>query len=221
MLQVRSASAVQRIGVGAESGGSAGAGVAPVANQTGMPDQLKAGIEALSSLDMSGVQVHRNSNKPAQLNALAYAHGSDIHLGPGQEQHLPHEAWHVVQQAQGRVRPTMQMAGGVAVNDDEGLEREADVMGARAMQGVGGGGKRQDLIPNMPPNADESHRADISNVRGSVPPSKYRKYSCGKVFQAALCTPITTYRRAALCELIRLMRHHQSIDRGGPARTRP
>ena len=30
-------------------------------------------------------------------DALAYAQGSDIHLAPGQEQHLPHEAWHVVQ----------------------------------------------------------------------------------------------------------------------------
>jgi hypothetical protein len=34
---------------------------------------------------------------------------------------------------QGRVEPTMQ-AQGVSINDDEGLEREADVMGARAMQ---------------------------------------------------------------------------------------
>jgi GGDEF domain-containing protein len=39
----------------------------------------------------------------------------------------------VVQQAQGRVKPTMQWAGGVAVNDNRGLEKEADVMGARAL----------------------------------------------------------------------------------------
>lgn len=101
-------------------------------NQTGMPNQLKAGIESLSGMDMSGVRVHRNSDKPAQLNALAYAQGNQIHLGPMQEQHLPHEAWHVVQQRQGRVRATMQMAG-VGVNDDVGLEREADLMGARAV----------------------------------------------------------------------------------------
>ncbi|GAB3255479.1 eCIS core domain-containing protein [Chitinimonas naiadis] len=105
---------------------------APAGNQTGMPDQLKQGIESLSGVDMSDVQVHRNSDKPAQLNALAYAQGNDIHLGPGQEQHLPHEAWHVVQQRQGRVKPTMQMKEGVPVNDDAGLEREADVMGGRA-----------------------------------------------------------------------------------------
>ena len=106
---------------------------APAPNRTGMPDALKGGIEALSGMDMSDVRVHRNSSQPAQLNALAYAQGNDVHLGPGQEQHLPHEAWHVVQQRQGRVAPTMQMQG-VAVNDDAGLEHEADVMGAKALQ---------------------------------------------------------------------------------------
>lgn len=102
------------------------------ANNAGLPDQLKAGMESLSGMSMDHVKVHYNSAQPAQLNAHAFAQGSDIHLAPGQERHLPHEAWHVVQQAQGRVRPTMQMKAGVPVNDDAGLEREADVMGARA-----------------------------------------------------------------------------------------
>jgi hypothetical protein len=109
---------------------AAGASAAP-ANRTGMPDQLKAGVESLSGMDMSDVRVHRNSDMPRQLNALAYAQGKDIHLGPGQEQHLPHEAWHLVQQREGRVQPTTQV-GGVAVNDDAGLESEADAMGAKA-----------------------------------------------------------------------------------------
>ena len=106
---------------------------APKANNTGLPNQLKAGIESLSGMSMDHVQVHYNSSQPAQLNAHAYAQGSEIHVAPGQEQHLPHEAWHVVQQAQGRVKPTMQMKAGVAVNDDVGLETEADVMGAKAL----------------------------------------------------------------------------------------
>jgi Domain of unknown function (DUF4157) len=101
-------------------------------NNTGLPDHLKSGIESLSGLSMDDVTVHYNSSQPAQLNALAYTQGTDIHVAPGQEQHLPHEAWHVVQQAQGRVQPTMQLKDGVPVNDDQGLEREADVMGAKA-----------------------------------------------------------------------------------------
>lgn len=100
-------------------------------NRTGMPDQLKAGLENLSGFDLSDVRVHRNSEKPAQLNAYAYAQGQDIHLGSGREEHLPHEGWHVIQQMQGRVKPTVQFKG-VAVNVDSTLESEADRMGMKA-----------------------------------------------------------------------------------------
>jgi hypothetical protein len=102
------------------------------ANETGMPDALKAGIESLSGMSLDGVRVHYGSPTPATLQAHAYAQGSDIHLAPGAERHLPHEAWHVVQQAQGRVQPTMQLQG-TAINDDAGLEREADAMGEKAL----------------------------------------------------------------------------------------
>lgn len=110
-------------------------------NRTGLPDQLKSGVENLSGYSLDAVKVHYNSPKPAQLQALAYTQGTDIHVGPGQERYLGHEAWHVVQQMQGRVQPTTQLQG-VAVNDNEGLEREADVMGEKA-------GKYQILESNL------------------------------------------------------------------------
>lgn len=103
------------------------------ASGNGLPPGLQSGVENLSGMDMSSVQVHYNSAKPSQVQAHAYAQGSSIHLGRGQERHLPHEAWHVVQQAQGRVKPTTQLAG-QNINDDVGLEKEADQMGARAMR---------------------------------------------------------------------------------------
>jgi hypothetical protein len=106
---------------------------APTPNRTGLPDRLKAGVESLSGISLDDVEVHYNSNKPAQLNALAYAQGTDIHVAPGQEKHLPHEAWHIVQQKQGRVQPTMQMKTGIPVNDNQVLEKEADVMGTKAL----------------------------------------------------------------------------------------
>ncbi|MEA5567763.1 DUF4157 domain-containing protein [Anabaena sp. UHCC 0399] len=123
-------------------------------NKTGLPDQLKAGIEKLSGMAMDDVRVHYNSSKTAELQALAYTQGTDIHVAPGQEQHLPHEAWHVVQQKQGRVKPTIQTKG-VGINDDEGLEKEADVMGAKAPQGeslisVGGKTTAKRQIGNYP-----------------------------------------------------------------------
>ncbi|MBI1395206.1 MAG: DUF4157 domain-containing protein [Betaproteobacteria bacterium] len=115
-------------------GGVSVAQTKPGENRTGMPDDLKAGVEALSGMDLSAVRVHRNSPQPEQLAAHAYAQGNDIHLAPGQEQHLPHEAWHIVQQRQGRVAPTTQLAG-TPVNDDAALEAEADSMGDRARHG--------------------------------------------------------------------------------------
>lgn len=127
--------AVHRTLLGAARQLQAGA-VAPgtaTANRTGLPDKLKAGVEALSGMSLDRVKVHYNSPRPAQLNALAYAQGSEIYLAPGQERHLPHETWHIVQQAQGRVRPTRQLDNGTPINDQETLEREADEMGAKAL----------------------------------------------------------------------------------------
>ncbi|MES3019699.1 MAG: DUF4157 domain-containing protein [Bacteroidota bacterium] len=117
-----SGSAIQKKDDGAQS------------SSTGMPSHLKSGIENLSGFSMDDVKVHYNSDKPKQLKAHAYAQGTNIHIGPGQEKHLPHEAWHVAQQKQGRVQATMQMKGKVPVNDDTGLETEADVMGERAVK---------------------------------------------------------------------------------------
>lgn len=100
-------------------------------NDTGLPDNLKAGVENLSGYSLDDVKVHYNSSQPATVQALAYTQGTDIHVAPGQEQHLPHEAWHVAQQMAGRVEPTTEV-GGMPVNDNAGLEHEADVMGTKA-----------------------------------------------------------------------------------------
>lgn len=96
-----------------------------------LPRVLQRNMENLSGIALDHVRVHRNSSAPSTVAAQAFAQGRDIHLGAGQERHLPHEAWHVVQQAQGRVRPTLR-AGGLDINDDAALEREAAQMGARA-----------------------------------------------------------------------------------------
>ena len=113
-------------------------------NNTGLPDQLKQGMEKLSGHSLDHVRVHYNSPKPATVQAHAYAQGNEIHLGSGQERHLPHELGHVVQQMEGRVKPTMEVDG-FRVNDHPKLESEASVLGDRALQvspgiGVRGGG---------------------------------------------------------------------------------
>ncbi|MDE7234896.1 MAG: DUF4157 domain-containing protein, partial [Ruminiclostridium sp.] len=100
-------------------------------NKTGLPDRLKEGIESMSGLCLDNVRVHFNSEKPAQLQAYAYTQGLNIYVAPGQEKHLPHEAWHTVQQMQGRVKSSYEV-NHIGINDNAGLEREATVMGGRA-----------------------------------------------------------------------------------------
>ncbi|MCP4136058.1 MAG: DUF4157 domain-containing protein [bacterium] len=103
------------------------------ANNTGLPGNLKTGLENLSGIDLSDVRVHTNSGKPEEVGAFAYTQGTDIYVAPGQEKHLPHEAAHVVQQLEGRVKPTGRVAG-LPLNDSLQMEREADEMGRRALQ---------------------------------------------------------------------------------------
>jgi hypothetical protein len=102
-------------------------------NDTGLPDSLKSGMENVSGVSLDNVRVHYNSPKPAAVQAHAFAQGSDIHLAPGQDKHLPHELGHVVQQAQGRVNPTTSV-GGTPVNDSPQLENEATQMGINALR---------------------------------------------------------------------------------------
>jgi hypothetical protein len=104
-----------------------------IENNTGLPDNLKAGVENLSGYSMDDVKVHYNSGKPAQINAHAYTQKTEIYVAPGQEKHLSHEAWHIVQQKEGRVKPTTTI-GNIPVNNDVALEKEADIMGTRAHQ---------------------------------------------------------------------------------------
>lgn len=100
-------------------------------NLTGIPAQMKLNFERRSGLSFDDVRVHYNSDKPARLGALAYTQGTQIHVGPGQERSLPHELGHVIQQKAGKVRPT-RWIGGLPVNDQPALEREADVWAAFA-----------------------------------------------------------------------------------------
>jgi hypothetical protein len=144
--------------------------------QNGLPGNLKSGIEQLSGYSMDDVKVHYNSSQPAQLQAHAYAQGTDIHIAPGQEKHLPHEAWHVAQQKQGRVKPTLQMKTGVPVNDDAGLENEADVMGAKAVQ-----------LSKMPlPHAVRNKQSEIGIITQLVEEKRRPLGGINGYFQRAL-----------------------------------
>jgi len=110
-------------------------------NRTGLPDNVKARMEDTFATDFSDVRVHPNSGKAAAVRARAYTQGTDVHFAPGQfkpqssagQQLLGHELTHVVQQRQGRVRPTGEVAG-MPLNDSPALENEADTMGKKIIE---------------------------------------------------------------------------------------
>ena len=137
------------------------------AGGAGLPAPLRQGLEQLSGLDLSGVQVQRQSAEPARLGALAFTRGDHIHLGPGQEHHLPHEAWHVVQQRQGRVPARAQVAG-LPLNDDPALEREAEQMGAQALQLARAPGAGAGMALPAPPQGRDGPLQRLAAPGGGV-----------------------------------------------------
>ncbi|MCA2999586.1 MAG: hypothetical protein ING75_13405 [Rhodocyclaceae bacterium] len=62
--------------------------------------------------------------------------GQDMHAVQKQDVQRPRAAMGISEQAEPATVPAVQMKQGVRVNDDQGLEREADVMGAKAMQAM-------------------------------------------------------------------------------------
>lgn len=126
-----------------------------------LPKQLKLALEFLSGYSMDDVKVHYNSDKPKAIQAHAYAQGKDIFLAPGQEAHLAHEAWHIVQQKQGRVVAT-QTLNGAQINDDSRLEEEATEMGNKALSLLEGGFKQcKDLLTSSFPISAVAQRAQL------------------------------------------------------------
>jgi len=96
-----------------------------------LPEPLRKSMEGLSGADLSDVRVHYSSPLAGQRRAVDYARGdSDIHLAPGQERQLPHEAWHVVQQKQGRVSATGRSHIGLS-NDADTLATERELLAKR------------------------------------------------------------------------------------------
>lgn len=153
--------------VGSSTGGGGSTAPRPLAIGPRLEPQshggsapIRSGIENLSGMSMEDVRVHYNSAKPAQLQAHAYAQGEQIHVAPGQERHLPHEAWHVVQQKE----------GGVPRRKPRGERTPSPAGGASAAGGhlmaaqLGGDGATQNLYPTPRP----SPASEFTRIEGSV-----------------------------------------------------
>lgn len=111
--------------------------------QVSMPSKVQQKMEGAFGTSFADVKVFKNSTQAKTLGAQAFTQGNEVHFAQGKfdpntqqgQELLGHELTHVEQQRQGRVTPTKQ-AKGVAINDDASLEKEADVKGAKAAQGI-------------------------------------------------------------------------------------
>ena len=108
---------------------------------TKLPEDVKKKMEASFQADFSEVNIYPESQSAKDVGALAYTQGENVHFSPGQfkpdtnsgQELIGHEITHVVQQRQGRVQPTSEVAG-MPLNDNNGLESEADSLGKKAAQ---------------------------------------------------------------------------------------
>lgn len=101
-------------------------------NTTGIPDNIKHGIENLSGILLDDVKVYYNSDKPKLLGVPAYTEGTNIYIGPGNEEYLPHEVWHVIQQKQRAIKAN-EMLKGKKINRTKKLEDDAEKMGKKGL----------------------------------------------------------------------------------------
>ena len=106
-----------------------------------LPVPVLTKMEDAFGFDFGAVRVHEGGEAPS-MGAVAYTQGTDVHFAPGQydphsergHELIGHELAHVVQQSEGRVGATRQFKG-VELNDDPGLEHEADTWGSLAARG--------------------------------------------------------------------------------------
>jgi len=115
----------------------------PFKANAGLPTGLQRNMETALGQDFSGVRIQRDSAEAANMGALAFTKGDNVHFAPGQfnpgttsgQNLIGHEFTHVAQQRNGVVQPTRMLGKGLAANVDKGLEAEADAFGKMAARG--------------------------------------------------------------------------------------
>lgn len=141
-------------------------------NNTGIPDRLKAVVEHFSGFSLDEVRVHYNSEKPAAVGALAYAEGLDIYIGPGQEQHLAHELWHVVQQMKGEVKET-EKVNGKGINEEDRLEQQAEQASKKVEKPLEYSSNKLPLIQATPKGTIQRVRENGNSTKKDTPKLTY------------------------------------------------
>lgn len=108
-----------------------------------LPEDLQTNMEHSLGHDFSNVNIQKDSQEAADMHARAFTKGDSVHFARGEfDPHseqgknlIGHEFTHVAQQRSGAVQPTRIMGKGLQLNDNQGLEHEADHFGRKAAKG--------------------------------------------------------------------------------------
>lgn len=146
----------------------------------GIPEPLKGQLESENNVDLSDVEVIRDSNKPAEYGTEAFSANKKIHLAPGKEDHLEHEARHEVQKKQGKVKATGKLKDGTPVNTDPELEKDADKNNPTAANPVTSGQLTKAELPQAKPDASADKQAQDKEGKTDKSPNKDSKKSSAK-----------------------------------------
>ncbi|MFK7796177.1 MAG: hypothetical protein AB8E82_01910 [Aureispira sp.] len=87
-------------------------------NDTSIPDNMKAAMEYLSGISLDAVQVHYNSEKPAEKNLSIYSEGTDVYVAPNAENELGKELLTVMEYLQQQEETTPPLLGAPTVGKE-------------------------------------------------------------------------------------------------------
>ncbi|WP_375584849.1 DUF4157 domain-containing protein [Cyclobacterium xiamenense] len=129
-----------------------------------LPEDLQENMENSFGQDFTNVNIQKNSQEAVDLNARAFTKGDSVHFAPGEfnpnsekgKNLIGHEFAHVTQQRSGVVKPPSVMGKGLILNDNEELEREADIFGEMAVTG--------ELVPKYQ-SSSFNMRNDFSTIQ--------------------------------------------------------
>lgn len=115
----------------------------PMKKNECLPEDLQENMENSFGQDFTNANIQKNSQEAVDLNARAFTKGDSVHFAPGEfnpnsekgKNLIGDEFAHVTQQRSGVVKPTIVMGKGLILNDEEELEREADIFGEMAATG--------------------------------------------------------------------------------------
>ncbi len=107
-----------------------------------LPEDFQTKMESSFGEDFSNVKINKDSKDANELDALAFTQGNNIHFKNGEfdssskngQELIAHELSHVVQQRH-RDIGTTHKENNYDVNDNEGLEKEADINAKKAVNG--------------------------------------------------------------------------------------